>query len=67
MTERINISKKFMNKSPEKYLEKLKFYYIVHGKSISEFSPDLNILLRRFVIKKIYYLSELNSTIKKKM
>ena len=54
MTERINISKKFMNKSPEKYLEKLKFYYIVHGKSISEFSPDLNILLRRFVIKKIY-------------
>ena len=66
MTERINISKNFMNKSPEKYLEKLKFYYIVHGKSISEFSPDLNILLRRFVIKKIYDLSELNTTIKKK-
>ena len=66
MTERINISKKFINKTPEQYLEKLKFFYMVHGKSISEFSPDLNILLRKFVIKKIYDLSQLNSTIKQK-
>ena len=66
MTERINISKKFINKTPEQYLEKLKFFYMVHGKSISKFSPDLNILLRKFVIKKIYDLSQLNSTIKQK-
>ena len=66
MTEGINITKKFILKSPDNYLDKLKFYYMVHGKSISEFSPDLNILLRKFVIKKIYDLSQLNTTIKKK-
>ena len=40
-----------MLQSPENYLAKLKFFYIVHKESISEFTPDLNILLRKFVIK----------------
>ena len=49
----MNISKKFMLQSPENYLDKLILFYIVHEKSISEFSPDFNILLRKLVIKKI--------------
>ena len=40
----------------EKQFKKWKFIYTVHGKTISEFSPDLNILLRRYSIKKIYDL-----------
>ena len=50
--------------SPNQLLEKYKYYYIVHGKAISEFSPDLNILLRKFIIKKIYDLSQSTLEIK---
>ena len=60
-------SKKEKNQlSPSQLLEKYKFFYLVHGKSISEFSPDLNILLRKFLIKKIYDLSHSSPEIKQK-
>ena len=60
-------SKKEKNQlSPSQLLEKYKFFYLVHGKSISEFSPDLNILLRKFLIKKIYDLSHSSPEIKQR-
>ena len=55
-----------MSDKLEKYIEQLKFFYLIHGKSISEFSPDLNVLLRRYIIKKIYDYSQSNPSINKK-
>jgi hypothetical protein len=55
------------NISEEELFEKYKFNYLFHGKAISEFSTDLNILLRKFLIKKIYELSQSSSSkVKKK-
>ena len=62
----INNKKEKKNLSPSQLLEKYKFFYLVHGKAISEFSPDLNILLRKFLIKKIYDLSQSTLEIKQK-
>ncbi len=55
-----------MSDKLEKYIDQLKFFYLIHGKSISEFSPDLNVLLRRYIIKKIYDYSQSNPSINKK-
>lgn len=42
---------------PEKLFKKWKFFYLSHGKAISEFTPELNILLRQYSIKKLYELT----------
>ena len=43
--------------SPMFLFNKYTFYYLTHGKAISEFSSEMNIFLRHFCIKKLYELS----------
>lgn len=51
----------------EKEVNKWIFYYLSHGKAISEYSPELNILLRQYSIKKLYDLSQSNPNLKEKI
>lgn len=53
-------------KGPEEEFERWRFYYLYHGKAVSEYSPELNILIRQYAIKRIYEISKENPEIMKK-
>lgn len=55
------------SEGPEKLFKKWKFFYLTHGKAISEFTPELNILLRQYSIKKLYELTMSYPEIKEKV
>ena len=64
-----DISKKEEKKEEddEREVKKWIFYYLSHGKAISEYSPELNILLRQYSIKKLYDISQSNPKVKDKV
>lgn len=55
------------NEFAEKEFEKWKLYHRIYGKSISELSPEINVILRKYAIKKLYELSQVHPFIKQKV
>ena len=63
----ISIKEEKKDEDDEREVKKWMFYYLSHGKAISEYSPELNILLRQYSIKKLYDLGQSNPKVKDKV